>query len=528
MKEYPKIVCIGIDAGDKDLILQWVQEGILPTFRMLLDTAAWAVTEPPVGFEASSVWPSFYTGALPGRTGQYNGKVHFCPKTYEDCVSYDKQEIALDPIWTRLSRSGKHVAVIDAPYTLLEEGLNEIQIIDWGTHGRIGGNGFKTWPPQLAQEVVTRFGEDQIGESDAVRPRTAREHDAFREKLIDRIVRKTALALDILQQRSWDFYLIVFGEIHSVEHPCWYLHDPTHPRHDKALVRKVGNPIKDMYIKMDAAVGEILNQLGSDTSAFVFLSHGMGPHHSGSEFLDDILLRLEKGNGSAVREFVADALKGIWIRLPHSVRQLLRPLRDPASRVLVENSKADRQYFEVANNFKTGAVRINVIGREREGKVKAGAQYETLCKQLTEDLLSLINPATGRPLVKQIYRTKELYGGPRVNDLPDLLVDWNREAPIEAAYSPKIGTMKNRRLSGRSGDHRPQGMMFAHSRSIRPGQIPRIIPVIDFAPTFGTLLGVELQGIDGQPVAEFCDLKVRLSNESRILPANAEPAFGGS
>jgi glycosyl transferase family 1 len=87
--------------------------------------------------------------------------------------------------------------------------------------------------------------------------------------------------------------------------------------------------------------------------------------------------------------------------------------------------------------------------------------------------------------------------------------------------------LKNRRLSGRSGDHRPQGMIFARSRSIRPGQIPRIIPVIDFAPTFGALLGLELQGIDGQPVPELCDRKVRLSNESRFSPADAALALGG-
>jgi predicted AlkP superfamily phosphohydrolase/phosphomutase len=513
MKQPPKIVCIGIDAGDKDLIRQWAQEGVLPIFRMLFDTTAWAFTQNPIAIEASSAWPSFYTGALPGRTGQYIGRVHFCPKTYEDRVPYEKQEITVDPIWTRLSRAGKRVAVIDAPYTLLEEGLNGVQLIDWGTHARAGGKGVRTWPPQLVQEVIARFGEDKVGESDAARPRTAHEHNVFRKKLIDRIARKTALALHILQQSDWDFYLIVFGEAHSAGHNCWYLHDPTHPRHDKALARKVGNPIKDIYIKMDAAMGEILNRLGPDTLAFVFLSHGMGPHHSGSEFLDDILFRLEKGRGSAMRELIADVVKGIWIRLPHSLRNILMPLRHLANRALVENKKADRQYFEMENNYKTAGVRINLIGRERKGKVKQGEEYEALCKQLTEDLLSLINPATGRPLVNQIYRTKELYDGPRLNDLPDLLVDWNREAPIEAACSPKIGTMKNRRLIGRSGDHRPQGMIFARSRSIRPGQVHRTVPVIDFAPTFGALLGVELQGIDGQPVPEFCDLKVRLSSE---------------
>jgi hypothetical protein len=42
------------------------------------------------------------------------------------------------------------------------------------------------------------------------------------------------------------------------------------------------------------------------------------------------------------------------------------------------------------------------------------------------------------------------------------------------------------------------------------------------------LLGVELQGIDGHPVAEFCYFKDMPSNRSQISPADAEPALGGS
>jgi hypothetical protein len=44
-------------------------------------------------------------------------------------------------------------------------------------------------------------------------------------------------------------------------------------------------------------------------------------------------------------------------------------------------------------------------------------------------------------LVKRIYRTFEIHRGPRMWDLPDLLVDWNRTYPIRRAVSPKIGTI---------------------------------------------------------------------------------------
>lgn len=505
VNEKPKVVCIGIDAGDKDLIAQWAKEGALPTFRALFDTSAWAVTNAPMGFEASSVLPSFYTGALPDRTGQYNGRVHFSAETYEDRVAYKKRDLTVDPVWACLSRAGKSVCVIDAPYALVEECLNGVQVVDWGTHARSGGSGFETWPPRLARELIARFGSDRIGESDAARRRSAREHRAFREGLIHRIEQKTAMSLDFLGQRDWDFYLTVFGEAHSAGHLCWYLHDRKHPRHDKTLAREVGDPIKDVYVKIDSAVGEILGRVGPDTTAFVFLSHGMGPHYSGSEFLDDILLRLEGDTGSSVREAVGDTLRAIWIRLPHSVRKLLMPLRDPANHALIENNKAQRKYFEVANNYKTGAVRINLAGRERDGMVQPGVEHDALCKQLTEDLLTLTNPATGKPLVSKVCRTKDIYDGPRIHDLPDLLIDWNQDAPIEAAYSWKIGKLKNRHQSARSGDHRPYGMIFARSPAIRPGPMSgKALPVIDLAPTFAALLGVELKGADGHPVPEFC------------------------
>ena len=47
VKPRARLLVLAVDAGDKDLIMQWAREGVLPTFRSLLDTSAVAHTSNP-------------------------------------------------------------------------------------------------------------------------------------------------------------------------------------------------------------------------------------------------------------------------------------------------------------------------------------------------------------------------------------------------------------------------------------------------------------------------------------------------
>src|SRR4030095_7797748 len=104
--------------------------------------------------------------------------------------------------------------------------------------------------------------------------------------------------------------------------------------------------------------------------------------------------------------------------------------------------RSKRKCFEVTNNGATGGIRLNVIGREPRGLVRPGEEFDALCQLLSEDLLSIVDVVSGTPLVKRVIKTADAYCGPRLPDLPDLLIDWNREAPISRIRSPKIGTME--------------------------------------------------------------------------------------
>jgi predicted AlkP superfamily phosphohydrolase/phosphomutase len=260
------------------------------------------------------------------------------------------------------------------------------------------------------------------------------------------------------------------------------------------VARAVGDPVKDIYIGVDAAIGRILSAVDEDTVVLVYSSFGMGPHYSGTDLLDLILQRLEGRRHSQAKEWMMNAMRQAWRRAPTGLRKSLMPIRRHTWERVYHSSmtpdRSTRRFFEMKTNNATGGVRINLVGRESHGLVQSGAEYDALCGQLTEDLLAMRNADTDEPLVQEVLRTDQIYHGERLSKLPDLLVQWNRSSPIVRATSPKTGFIENRHLSARTGDHKPFGMYIASGSSVQPGRLPAAVSVADLAPMIATILGI--------------------------------------
>jgi predicted AlkP superfamily phosphohydrolase/phosphomutase len=170
--------------------------------------------------------------------------------------------------------------------------------------------------------------------------------------------------------------------------------------------------------------------------------------------------------------------------------------------------------FPVNNGFAVGGIRLNLAGREPAGILAAGAA-EDFCRQLTEDLLSIVDARTKRPLVRRVLRTADIFRGERLEGLPDLLVEWSDDVPtgttnagkgknaLVGARGKKIGRLEGMNHYGRTGEHRPRGLFIATGPGISPGVVNRDVSLFDFAPTFGKLLDVELSAGDGGPIDEL-------------------------
>jgi predicted AlkP superfamily phosphohydrolase/phosphomutase len=112
-------------------------------------------------------------------------------------------------------------------------------------------------------------------------------------------------------------------------------------------------------------------------------------------------------------------------------------------------------------------LRVNLRGREPDGIVAPGKEYDALLAHIESEFRALVNVDTGRPAVEEVYRIQELCPGPRVNELPDLAILWSSEAPIAAVESPRLGRFDLRVREDRTGNHRPGGFMLARGPKIR-------------------------------------------------------------
>lgn len=499
-----RILFLAVDAGDKDLILAWAREGVLPTFRSLLETSAWGPTENPTGLFVGAIWPSFWTGLSPALHGRYCFS-QLRTGTYDNYL-VTPTDTAGAPFWDALSAGGRRVAILDVPKTSPSPRINGIQIVDWGTHDP--NLGFCTSPETLASEIQDRFGRHPVPQCDVFVRREPGEFVRFRDALIRGVQTKAELAAHFLERGGWDLFLTVFAESHCVGHQCWHIHDPKHPHHDPATALSVGDPVRDVYIAIDAALGRLLAQAGTDTTVFVLASHGMGPHYDATFLLDEMLRRLlEVPAAPRTKRALARFLESVWRGLPAPLRSLLRPLRGRAKQIVgVAASSPDlalRTCFSTPNNDVYGGIRVNLAGREPQGLIRPGPDFDAFCEELIRDLSAFVNLDTGKPLVKRVLRTSDLYQGERLRDLPDLLVEWDRDAPISRIHSPKTSVIEGTFSGGRTGDHKAEGLVFVRGPGIVPRRLERRVDITQFAPTIASLLGVPLAHTDARPIDEL-------------------------
>ncbi len=473
-----RVLVVGFDAADPALMRELARQGRVPNIAALLRNGPGARVANPDGFYVGAVWPTLFTGTSPGRHGRcWPGRL--LPGTYQ-VRPFAPADLGSEPFWAPLARAGRKVAVVDVPHTQADPELGVTQVGEWGAHDPAVG--FHASPASLAADLVERFGRHPVQSCEPYGMQG--RHQELARGLLLGVDRKAELTRFLLDQADWDLFLVVFGESHCVGHHCWHVHDRDHPRHDPALAEVMGDPIIDVYERLDAALGHVLAGVAHDTDVFVLLSHGMGPHYDGTFLLIDVLRRLEVAWDKQPSTWATGRDRLARVR-NHLARRLhMRPRRT----WLLDGSRA---FFRAPNAGLCGAIRVNVVGREPAGLVAPGPEYEELCAAIEAELLTLVNVETGRSAVQRVLRPAELFDGPRVAQMPDLLVEWHQESPIRGLASPTIGRVEGEFRGHRTGDHRRDGLLLRRGPAMTPPG-KDAIDARDLAPTIGASLDVAL------------------------------------
>ncbi len=514
----PRVLLLALDAAEPSLIRRWAAEGRLPRLAALIGAGATSDLRSAAEEFPDEVWPSVYTSANSAAFGKY---YYIQPKLNSQNLELVEDTARGKQFWLTLSECGKRCAVIDPPKTGLTDGFPGVQLANWGAHATHCDRAAN--PPELFDEIRRKIGDYPIHSCDN-HGRKPSDYVQLRKDLIAGVRRRGELLRWLLERESWDLFFAAFSETHCAGHQFWHIYDPRHPLHDPQDRYGLQSAMCDIYAAVDDEVGKLIDLAGPETNVIVFSGHGMTAQYHGRDLLPTLLKlwglsgpkNAEPTSGPEPhieirRGFVEVLKEKIPIQFQYAVKSMLPKSIEDAIVCRVMGSKkldpAARVNY-VPNNDLNPAFRVNLKGRDPEGIVEPGEEYEAVCSFLEARLKDLINPATGKAAIRHTSRLRDTHHGPYIDILPDVCAMWSSETWIEAVRSPGYGTVSGGHHDLRTGGHDARGFLAMRTPRGKATFGDDLPSAMDVAPT----------------VLELLDIPIPAEMEGRSLVRRTAPA----
>ncbi len=526
-----RVMIVGFDGATLDLIQPWVDAGLLPTFKRLMAESAWGdlrSTIPPV---TPAAWNSMALGLNPGKHGLFDF-FRRVDGSYETTVVNTTHRHGA-PLWTLLSQAGYRVAVFNVPASYPPDDVNGTMVSGLLTPS---GATDAAYPRELLNELkraVPEFGFYPPGIF------SKGQETQFVQDVLDWDAMTLRGTEFVMQHDNWDFLFTVFSGVDIMCHVMWKemeTRGASVESDDSAVKEKLANAIQAVYRQADAITAKLLDAAGEDTTVMVVSDHGFGLQenyvHLNAWLAAHGYMKFKRNPVTLARYFayrlgltplgVLEFIRRLG--LGGQVKQAAGGNRARLDALIKSAflSFADVDWSRtVAYSAGFGApIFVNLKGREPQGIVTPGLEYECLLDQLTTDLGALKNPRDGSPFVDKVYRAREIFSGDHLDSAPDLLFeprDWRDQGYGLHDFASNHWIESSR---DHSGTHRMNGIVFLRGPDIRPGYRIQGAQLFDIAPTVLALMGVPIpENIDGHV------LDVMLTDAAR---ANLQIAYSAA
>ena len=412
------LLVFGIDAGDPDLLEQWIADGSLPHLAALVREGSHARTGGDELSMEHGAWISLMSGVSRAQHG-YHYYRQLVPGSYRLALTTGPDPVVL-PFWSACT--DRRVVVVDVPDFDPIDGLAGVQVADLAVHNREREGA--SLPPHVLPEALRTVGDVRdIPEAFRSAERVDRE---ILSRLLARVHRKGQVVRTLVADTAPEVSVIVFGEGHTAGHQFWRHH------HGAGSDPALREGIRTVYQAIDAELGALRALLPTSHNVAVISSVGLRTLYPGGG-LGDAMLRVlgyQLAPRPAARTGIPGPLTIARQLLPTSVREWLSRFlsRETRERLLADGFANGTDWsrtrvFAIPSAFQS-FMRVNLQGREPQGIVAPGAEYAALLDELEADVRALRDADTGRVLATHVTRMTSANGeAPRV--LPDLIVDWD-------------------------------------------------------------------------------------------------------
>jgi predicted AlkP superfamily phosphohydrolase/phosphomutase len=348
-EENYKIVLIGIDAGEWDVINNLIEEKNLPNFERFKKEGSYGYLISPYSYS-----PISWTEIATGKTKEKHGIEDFFNKD-RTRLTYSL-EVRSKRIWNILNENGKTTGVYHWLISWPPEKVNGFMVSDWLTQ-----NTTYTFPPELGKEL---------------KEKGLNLHDRT-----DEVVEEM---LYLLEKYKVDFFTGVDYHIHWLEHLTWKYWKPEefNVTNREEIIRHK-RILTNFYQKMDSFLEKLERLVGKEAVIFVVSDHGMKTqspveyHISFKELLKE--LNLLKYSNQTFEILSGSMLSQVSSNIPYPYAVEFLFLEPEINKTEIAHKLLEIRYEDNKSFFSS-------FSFEEENKVKFTINEELLKSHIKEDV----------------------------------------------------------------------------------------------------------------------------------------------
>ncbi len=236
--------------------------------------------------------------------------------------------------------------------------------------------------------------------------------------------RKALLELE-LERFKKGVLFCYFGTTDTIQHMFWRFIDPKHPRYEANAPAADKEMIAAWYQKMDAILGDTMQKISDEDILIVLSDHGFN-------------------------SFRRAVHVNTWLK-NNGYLTLVNPAAQEGETLLKSIDWSRTKAYAIG----FGAIYINQRGRERSGIVGQGEETQKLKEEIKNKLKAWQDEKYAEPVVKEVYRSEEIFRGTFAQDAPDLYIGFN--IGYRASWQTALGAVPSVLLEDNikewSGDH---------------------------------------------------------------------------
>jgi predicted AlkP superfamily phosphohydrolase/phosphomutase len=477
-----RVLCLGLDGADYDLVRDLLAQGRLPTLSRLSREGAFGPLRSTIPAFTPTAWSSFLTGLNPAGHGifSFSANPNRTAGRLESAASR-----AGTPFWRLLGAAGVRSAFVTVPFTYPPEPLAGVVVTGFGGPQR---------PEILPPAARVRILAAHPGLVASHHPtRWWEDFEGFIRLLIDHIEQIADVCALVLElEPDIGLLCVDFMDSDIAGHLAWHRLDPSHPAHDPA---EAGDELVRVYNAVDSACARLIEHAewlyDEEVTAIVLSDHGMKSTHWN--------FRVNR-----------------WLEEAGFLRYEGRPPRKP---------RAGRAPFDEIDFSATRAYSFGYGGQVYLGEETGARNDSGVARALADALAGVAHPETGEPAFS-VRLKEELYSGAFLDKAPELvLLPHDERIHVDSSRRRWRNTFERHErlvedgVGHFSGQHAVTGILAAAGPGVRRADVPADAEIVQLPATLLALHGVEAD-LDAGPIASIL---AQPAAPARMISAGGPP-----